>query len=162
VTVITNAAREPEIVDLQEYMKKLGVNVSGAGTSTVSIDGFEPRGFVRHVVMPDRIVSATAMCCVAVTGGSVTLRDVAPADFETISAALEYMGCDIERGESTVMVSRVRPLRACYPIITKPYPDFPTDAHTAAYSGLPYARPSRSLQKIFLNRNPAKSGACKS
>lgn len=128
VTVITNAAREPEIVDLQEYMKKLGVNVSGAGTSTVSIDGFEPRGFVRHVVMPDRIVSATAMCCVAVTGGSVTLRDVAPADFETISAALEYMGCDIERGESTVMVSRVRPLRACYPIITKPYPDFPTDA----------------------------------
>ncbi|NCC68658.1 MAG: UDP-N-acetylglucosamine 1-carboxyvinyltransferase, partial [Clostridia bacterium] len=128
VTVITNAAREPEIVDLQEYMKKLGVNVGGAGTSTITIDGFEPCGFVRHVVMPDRIVSATAMCCVAVTGGSVMLRDVAPADFETISAALEYMGCDIERGESALKISCERPLRACYPIVTKPYPDFPTDA----------------------------------
>lgn len=127
-TVITNAAREPEIVDLQEFMRKLGANISGAGTSTVTIDGFEPQKNIRHRVMSDRIVSSTAMCCVAAAGGCLTLNEVEPEDFETVTAALEYMGCDIERGEHTIRLKCERALRACYSIETKPYPAFPTDA----------------------------------
>lgn len=161
-TVITNAAREPEIVDLQEFMSKLGVNISGAGTSVVTIDGFEAQRSVKHKVMTDRIVSATAMCCVAVTGGSITLNDVVPADFETVMAALDYMGCDIDRGESTVKVVCDRALRACYSIVTKPYPDFPTDAQPLLMAAcLTSAGTTEFTENIFENRYRHVPEMCK-
>ena len=127
-TVITNAAREPEIVDLQDYLRKLGVSVFGAGTPTISISGFNPVQVVGHRVMTDRIAAATMLCCTAATGGKVRLLSVEPVHFETISEALEYMGCQIERGSTEITISSNGILRAPKPVVTKPYPGFPTDA----------------------------------
>lgn len=127
-TVITNAAREPEIVDLQDYLRKLGVCVFGAGTPTISISGFNPVQVVGHRVMTDRIAAATMLCCTAATGGKVRLLSVEPVHFETISEALEYMGCQIERGSTEITISSNGILRAPKPVVTKPYPGFPTDA----------------------------------
>ncbi len=127
-TVITNAAREPEIIDLQNFLVKLGVSISGAGTSTIIISGIVPQAKVGHRVMTDRIVSATALCCAASAGGSITLRGVIPAYFETVTAALENMGCEIERKTNSVKIISSGTLRAPKPIVTRPYPGFPTDA----------------------------------
>lgn len=161
-TVITNAAREPEIVDLQEFMRKLGANISGAGTSTITIEGFEPKEYVRHKVMSDRIVCSTVMCCVATAGGSVTLSDVMPADFETVTEALEYMGCEIERGENTISITCDRALRSCYPIITKPYPGFPTDAQPLLMTAcITAAGLTEFTENIFENRYRHVPELCK-
>ena len=127
-TVITNAAREPEIVDLQDYLRKLGVSVYGAGTSTITISDFKPATVVGHRVMTDRIATATLLCSAAVAGGQVHLRSVSPAHIETVSEALEYMGCRIDRGATELTISTDGVLRAPKPIATKPYPGFPTDA----------------------------------
>lgn len=127
-TVITNAAREPEIIDLQNFLLKLGVSISGAGSSTITISGIVPQTKVGHRVMTDRIVSATALCCAASAGGSITLKGVVPAYFETVTAALENMGCEIERKANSVKISSSGALRAPKPIVTRPYPGFPTDA----------------------------------
>lgn len=127
-TVITNAAREPEIVDLQEFLRVLGAKVEGAGTPTVTISGFKPNKSVRYRVMTDRIASATIMCCTACAGGEVLLKKVVPQDFDTVTNALSYMGCDIESGDDYLKIRCDNPLRAPKPIVTKPYPGFPTDA----------------------------------
>ena len=94
-TVICNAAREPEIADLQCYLRKLGADISGAGTSTVTISGFRPRPFVEHTIMPDRIVAATILCAAAACGGEVELQDVDPAHFSTVLDSLSEAGCAI-------------------------------------------------------------------
>ena len=127
-TIITNAAREPEIVDLQTYLQRMGVYVRGAGTHAITVGDFKPRERVGHRVMTDRIASATALCCAASAGGSVTLKDVTPQHFETVSSALSHMGCDIERKSNEVKITANRPLRAPKPVSTGPYPAFPTDA----------------------------------
>jgi UDP-N-acetylglucosamine 1-carboxyvinyltransferase len=127
-TVITNAAREPEIIDLQAYLRKLGVSIWGAGTPTITISGFVLRDRVGHRVMTDRIVAATALCCAASAGGRITLRDVVPAYFETVTAALEQMGCRIDRKSHSVTLEADGRLHAPRPIATRPYPGFPTDA----------------------------------
>lgn len=127
-TIITNAAREPEIVDLQRFLRLLGANVNGAGTPTITISGFVPKKFVNHTVMTDRIASATVLCCTACAGGEVLLKNVAPQDFDTVTNALSYMGCDIQEGTDFVQIKSERPLRAPKPIVTRPYPGFPTDA----------------------------------
>ena len=102
--------------------------VFGAGTPTISISGFNPVQVVGHRVMTDRIAAATMLCCTAATGGKVRLLSVEPAHFETISEALEYMGCQIERGSTEITISSNGILRAPKPVVTKPYPGFPTDA----------------------------------
>ncbi|HHU23334.1 MAG TPA: UDP-N-acetylglucosamine 1-carboxyvinyltransferase [Clostridiales bacterium] len=127
-TVITNAAREPEIVDLQSYLIKMGVDMEGAGTPTITVRGFKPVERIGHRIMTDRIVCATILCAVAAAGGKVELLSVEPKDFETVSSALKGMGCQIDcRSNSVTLVSDGR-LKAGRPILTRPYPGFPTDA----------------------------------
>lgn len=127
-TVITNAAREPEIVDLQDYLRKLGASIFGAGTPTITISGFKPAQVVGHRVMTDRIAAATMLCSTAVAGGTVHLKSVIPEHIETVSRVLEYMGCRIDRGPRSLTISADGKLRAPKPVVTLPYPGFPTDA----------------------------------
>lgn len=152
-TTITNAAKEPEIVDLQEFLRKLGVLVSGAGTSTITISEFNPQKRVGHRVMPDRIASATALCCTAVAGGSITLKSVVPSDFETVTSILESMGCEIERKTNSVKIIANNKLKAPRPIITRPYPGFPTDAQPLLMAACLRAEGTTAFtENIFENR----------
>ncbi len=152
-TVITNAAKEPEIIDLAEFLRKLGASISGEGTSTITISGFTPKEAVGHRVMTDRIVSATALCCTAAAGGSVTLKGVVPAYFETVTAALEAMGCEIERKTNSVKITSEGKLHAPRPIVTRPYPGFPTDAQPLLMAAsLKAAGTTVFTENIFENR----------
>lgn len=161
-TVITNAAKEPEIVDLQEFLRKIGAKVNGAGTSTITISGFSPQKRVGHRVMPDRITSATALCCVASAGGSITLKSVVPSDFETVTAVLENMGCDIERRSNSVKITVDRQLRAPRPIITRPYPGFPTDAQPLLMAACLKAEGTTAFtENIFENRYRHATELCR-
>ena len=127
-TVITNAACEPEIWDLQSYMRRLGIKVHGAGTSIVTIEGCGQKGNTEHWVIPDRIVAATYLACAASTGGAIELTDVCPDHIRTVTETLAEMGCEIKTGSDTIFINAEKQRKAVKPIITKPYPGFPTDA----------------------------------
>ena len=152
-TVITNAAREPEIVDLQRYLRRLGADIDGAGESTIHIRGFQPERRVGHRVMPDRIEAATLLSAVAATGGDLELLGVESAHIHTVTEALRAMGCEIlEKCRSVRILSDGR-LRAAPPIETKPYPGFPTDAQpTLMAACLRAAGTSVFVENIFENR----------
>ena len=111
-TVICNAAREPEILDLQCYLRKLGARISGAGTSTVTVSGFRPQPFVEHTIMPDRIVAATILCAGAACGGDVELQGVDPDHFLTVLDSLSEAGCAIIKTASTVRLTSTGRLTA--------------------------------------------------
>jgi UDP-N-acetylglucosamine 1-carboxyvinyltransferase len=152
-TVITNAAREPEIIDLQNFLVKMGAEISGAGTSTITIGGFMPKKKVGHRVMTDRIACATTLCCVASAGGSVTLKSVNPQHFEAVTSALEYMGCKIDRKSCQVSITADSPLRAPRPVSTGPYPGFPTDAQPLLMAACLRAEGTTAFtENIFENR----------
>ena len=127
VTTIANAAREPEIVDLQNFLTACGARVSGAGTSTVSVEGGRPLHGCTYAVMPDRIAAATYLCAAASAGGEVFLRGAREEHLSTVTAVLREAGCSIRSdGEGIACVSRERPA-AVRPVRTAPYPGFPTD-----------------------------------
>ena len=127
-TVIYNAAREPEIETLQEYLRALGAEVSGAGSPVIRITGFAPRSHAGLRVPPDRIAAATYLCCCACAGGEIHLTDVCPDCLRPVLEALEKMGCAVSAGQREIhMASRGR-LRSSGAVVTRPYPGFPTDA----------------------------------
>lgn len=127
-TVLQNAAKEPEIVDLAAYLNRCGGRIYGAGESCVIIDGVKELRGSEHRVMPDRIVAATYMAAAAVTGGSVTLRDVDNTHLLPMLAPFEDAGCDIRQLGRAIHIRGPRRLRAAGHIRTMPYPGFPTDA----------------------------------
>ena len=127
-TVITNAAREPEIVDLQDFLRTMGAKISGAGTSVISVEGFACRGGAEYTVMSDRIAAATYLCAAAAAGGDICVENVKPEHVQTILASLREMGCGIIVSRQRINLRQEGRLRAARPIITKPYPGFPTDA----------------------------------
>ena len=126
-TVITGAAKEPEIEDLQEYLRKAGAYISGAGTSTVKISGFERESHVGHRIIPDRIVSATFLCAAAATGGDIELRGVDLRQFSRLEHFLKRAGCDIISSRRSVRLISDGKLNAVGRVSTGPYPEFPTD-----------------------------------
>ena len=152
-TVICNAAREPEIADLQCYLRKLGADISGAGTSTVTVGGFRPRPFVEPTLMPDRIVAATILCAAAACGGEVELQDVDPAHFSTVLDSLSEAGCAIITAASAVRLSSDGQLTAPRPVVTQPYPGFPTDAQPPLMAACLRAKGTTVFtENIFTNR----------
>ena len=152
-TVICNAAREPEIADLQCYLRKLGADISGAGTSTVTVGGFRPRPFVEHTIMPDRIVAATILCAAAACGGEVELQDVDPAHFSTVLDSLSEAGCAIITTASAVRLTSDGQLTAPRPVVTQPYPGFPTDAQPPLMAACLRAKGTTVFTEyIFTNR----------
>lgn len=125
-TIIDNAAMEPEIVDLSNFLRKLGAKVTGAGTSTIRIEGVEKLGGTHHTIIPDRIEAGTFMVAAAITGGDVLVENVITSHMKPMMAKLREAGCEVtEEGENVRVVAN-RPLKAI-DIKTLPYPGFPTD-----------------------------------
>lgn len=153
-TVLTNAAREPEIEDLQRYLNAAGAEVSGAGTPEVHIRGQMPdRPFTEHRVMPDRIAACTWLCAAVCAGGELSLRGAVPAHIETLTEVLREMGCAVRCGADRVVLRSPGLLRAGRPVVTKPYPGFPTDAQALLMSACLKARgTSVFVENIFENR----------
>ena len=153
VTVISNAAREPEIVDLQKYLRALGARLSGAGSAEIRVEGFAPAPFVRHRILPDRIAAATLLCACAAAGGDITLTNVFPSHFLTVMDSLSEAGCDIITKSGTVTLRSDGRLIAPRPIVTRPYPGFPTDAQPPLMAACLRARGTTVFtETIFSNR----------
>jgi len=138
VTEIFNAAREPEIVDLQGFLRAMGAEVTGGGTDRVVIRGGRPLHPADYTVMPDRIVAATHLCAVASAGGEGELLEVRAEDLGPVLDALERAGCALWTQRDRVVIRADRPLRGIGRLTTGPWPAFPTDAQpllTAALAG---------------------------
>jgi UDP-N-acetylglucosamine 1-carboxyvinyltransferase len=126
-TIIENAAREPEVVDLANCLNSMGARVSGAGSDVITIDGVERLGGTTYSVLPDRIETGTYLVAAAITGGNVKLKDTSPGHCDAITAKLEEAGARIETGEDWISLDmQGRPPQAV-DIRTAPYPAFPTD-----------------------------------
>jgi len=125
-TVIENAAREPEIADLAALLVAMGASISGAGTSTIAVEGVEALNPATHSVVGDRIEAGTFLVAGALGGGPVTVTGADPAHLEMVLVKLEQAGCEIETGQDSVTVVRSGPLQAT-DVQTLPYPGFPTD-----------------------------------
>ena len=153
-TVIMNAAREPEITELQTFLQTLGADVTGAGSATVRVRGKKLEPFrVGHRIMPDRIVSSTLLCACAAAGGDVELRAVEPRHFSTVLHSLSECGCDIMSNSSSVRLRSGGNLKAPMPVITGPYPGFPTDAQPLMLAACIKARgTSVFVENVFQNR----------
>ena len=152
-TVIHGAAREPEIVALQDYLRKLGAEIDGAGEDCVTIRGFRPVERVTARIIPDRIVASTIACAAAAAGGDVELRGVDPKHFSTVLYFLNQAGCDIISSDRSVRVLSDGKLRAVENVVTAPYPGFPTDAQPVLMAALLKAKGKTVItENIFENR----------
>ncbi len=152
-TIINNAAREPEICDLQDYLNKLGARIVGAGTPVIVVEGRKFSGYAEHAVLPDRIVAATYLSAVASAGGDVTVRKIVPAHIATITDVLSEMGCYLETGNDYVRIIKNSRLTASRPVVTRPYPGFPTDAQpTLMAASLTAMGTTVFVENIFENR----------
>ncbi|WP_170294090.1 UDP-N-acetylglucosamine 1-carboxyvinyltransferase [Heliomicrobium undosum] len=125
-TIIRNAAKEPEIVDLQNFLNAMGARVRGAGLDIIRIDGVERLGGCAHQLIPDRIEAGTFMVAATITGGDVTLTNVIPEHLEPVTAKLRETGAQVIEEDDRIRVIAPRRCQAV-DIKTLPYPGFPTD-----------------------------------
>lgn len=152
-TVISNAAREPEIIDLAEFLNSCGAKIHGVGGSRITIIGVEKLHGCEYTVMPDRIACATYLACAASAGGELIVNECRSTDMESILPVFEQMGCIIHTLEDRIFFSAKHPLRATAPIRTMVYPGFPTDAQAFIMAALCRARgTSVFVENIFENR----------
>lgn len=125
-TVIENAAKEPHIVDLANFLNSMGANIRGAGTDTIKIHGVERLIGGSYAIIPDQIEAGTYMAAVAAAGGQVLVKNIIPKHMDCITAKLVEMGVEVEEKEDTLLVRRTERLQKAN-IKTLPYPGFPTD-----------------------------------
>ena len=154
-TTITNAAREPEIVQLQEFLNALGARIWGAGGAVITVEGGRKLHGGSCAVIGDRIVAATLLSAVAAAGGEICLSGVDWRHLSTVLAVFHQAGCRVESEERRILFSRMhdRPLRAVSPIRTAPYPGFPTDAQAPVMAALCTAAGSTVFEeRIFDSR----------
>lgn len=135
-TVISGAAKEPEIVDLQEYLRKKGAYIYGAGTERISINGFEKSKHCGHRIIPDRIVASSLLCAAAAAGGDIELRGVDLKEFSCLQHFLNEAGCDIILNQRSIRLVSDGRLRSVSDVVTAPYPGFPTDAQPLLMAAL--------------------------
>ncbi len=132
VTEIHNAAREPEIEDLAEFLTKCGAKITGAGSGTVTVEGVKKLNGCEYTIMPDRIAAETYLCCGAITRGELILTHADYASMGAVAAVLEQMGCSIySYGDGNVYINARKQLKAPAMIRTAVHPGFPTDAQPA-------------------------------
>jgi UDP-N-acetylglucosamine 1-carboxyvinyltransferase len=125
-TIIENAAREPEVVDLANALNAMGARISGAGTSAIAIEGVERLHGARHRVMPDRIETGTFLTAVVAAGGEAVLRGVAPRTFDAVLDKLQEAGAEL-RADGDLLRVRMSGRPRAVSLRTAPYPAFPTD-----------------------------------
>lgn len=151
-TVITNAAMEPEIVDLQSMLNKMGAKITGAGTNIVKIIGVKHLKEISYTVMPDRIEAGTFLCATAVTGGKVKLNNIKVEHIAPVIHKLEECGCKIEKLKNSIKLEAPKKLKSV-DIKTMPYPGFPTDMQSVFASVLAVSKgTSIVVENIFENR----------
>jgi UDP-N-acetylglucosamine 1-carboxyvinyltransferase len=154
-TVIENAAREPEVEDTARLLVRMGARVSGAGTSTITVEGVERlggTGDTPHAVVPDRIEAGTYLAAGAITGGDVTVTGARAADLGAFLDALARAGAEVEALPGAVRVGAPRPLVAT-DVTTEPHPGFPTDLQAQFLALMTQASgTSRITETIFENR----------
>jgi UDP-N-acetylglucosamine 1-carboxyvinyltransferase len=153
LTVIDNAAQEPEVVDLADCLNKMGARISGAGTSHIEIEGVSRLGGARHRVLPDRIETGTYAIAVAMTGGDVLLEGARPELLETPLDVVAQAGAVVTRTNEGVRIARNGSGIAPVEVTTAPFPGFPTDLQAQLMALMSCARgTSRITETIFENR----------
>ncbi len=153
VTVIQNAAKEPEIVDLQNFLNGMGARISGAGTSTVRIEGVKEFHDVEHTVIPDRIVAGTLMAAAAITSGNIVLNNVINEHLKAVSSKLSEAGCTITEYQNSIHIACNRKLKAVEVIKTLPYPGFATDMQAQMMAVMTVAKgTSIFIETVFESR----------
>ncbi|MDP4133896.1 MAG: UDP-N-acetylglucosamine 1-carboxyvinyltransferase [Bacillota bacterium] len=143
ITTISNAAKEPEIEDLQKFLNSMGARVTGAGTNTIYIEGAKVYNDVTHTVIPDRIETATYIAAVLITGGDALLTNVEPAHIQALLSVLNETGAELILKGDTLRVASPNRLLAVKRVRTYPYPGFPTD-----------------MQSIFMSLMTTAQGTC--
>ncbi|WP_026520279.1 UDP-N-acetylglucosamine 1-carboxyvinyltransferase [Butyrivibrio sp. FCS006] len=125
-TIIENAAKEPHVVDIANFLNSMGANIKGAGTDVIRIKGVEKLHGTEYTIIPDQIEAGTFMMAAAATMGDVTVKNVIPKHLESISAKLVEMGCQIHESDDEVRVVAAKRLKNTH-VKTLPYPGYPTD-----------------------------------
>ena len=151
-TIITNAAREPEIIDLQNFLNKMGAKIKGAGSNKIEINGVKQLKDVSYNIMPDRIETGTFLCIAAMTGGSLKLKNADATHITPVIDKLEESGCKIETYKNIIQIEGPKKLKAV-DIKTMPYPGFPTDMQSIFATTMTVAKgTSIIVENIFENR----------
>lgn len=151
-TILENAAKEPEIIDLAEYLIKMGAKITGHGTSIMKIEGVEKLKPASHTVMPDRIEAGTLLIAGAITGGEVTVEKCVPSHLDALLFKLKEAGFKISQTDTTMTVERAKTWEAV-DITTSPYPQFPTDLQAQFMSLMCVANGTSVISEtVFENR----------
>jgi len=151
-TIIQNAAEEPEIVDLANFLNSMGAKVRGAGTDTIKIQGVKELGGTRHTVIPDRIEAGTYMVAAAITGGDVTIKNALSDHLKPMIAKLKECGVDIYENGDQIRISAPNGITAV-DLKTLPYPGFPTDMQSQFMTLLSVANGTSVINEtVFENR----------
>jgi len=153
ITVLENAAREPEVVDLANCLIRMGAKISGAGTSTITIEGVENLKGVRYDVVPDRIETGTYLVAAAITGGRIKVKDTKPDTLDAVVAKLREAGAEIEVGDSWISLDMKGNRPKAVDVHTSPYPAFPTDMQAQFTALNTIAEGASSItETVFENR----------
>ena len=151
-TIIENAAREPHVVDVANFLNSMGANIKGAGTDVIRIKGVEKLHRTEYSIIPDLIEAGTFMFAAAATGGDITVKNVIPKHLEATTAKLEEIGCEVEEFDDAVRVRAGRRLHRTH-VKTLPYPGYPTDMQPQIAVTLALAEGTSIVtESIFENR----------
>lgn len=151
-TIIENAAKEPHVVDVANFLNCMGANIKGAGTDVIRIKGVSKLHGTEYAIIPDQIEAGTFMFVAAVTKGDVTVKNVIPKHLESISAKLMEIGCEVEESDDAVRVVATKQLAHTH-VKTLPYPGFPTDMQPQITVALGLSKGTSIVtESIFENR----------
>ena len=151
-TILENAAREPHVVDVANFLNSMGANIKGAGTDVIRIKGVEKLHRTEYSIIPDQIEAGTFMFVAAATGGDVTVKNVIPKHLEATTAKLEEIGCEVEEFDDAVRVRAPKRLHRTH-VKTLPYPGYPTDMQPQIAVTLALAEGTSIVtESIFENR----------
>ena len=151
-TIIENAAKEPHVVDVANFLNSMGANIKGAGTDIIRIRGVRRLHGTEYSIIPDQIEAGTFMCAAAITRGDITVKNVIPKHLEAITAKLVEIGCEVLEGDDEVRVVG-KPRQHSTNIKTLPYPGFPTDMQPQMTVTLALAEGTSVItESIFENR----------